>query len=68
MKKLLTLVTTMLLAGSLAFAQTTGGSSDKTTTPSKTDSGKTGKKSGKKGHKGGKKTKKSSSDTTAAPK
>jgi len=68
MKKLLTLVATMLLAGSLAFAQTTSGSADKTTTPSKTDSGKTGKKSGKKAHKGTKKSKKSSSDTATTPK
>jgi hypothetical protein len=67
MKKLLTLVTTMLLAGSLAFAQT-GGGADKTTTAPKTESGKKAHKGGKKAHKGGKKTKKGSTDTTAAPK
>lgn len=71
MKKLLTLVTTLLLAGSLAFAQTGGGSTDsKSTTPAKTDSGKKGTKKGtkSKAHKGGKKSKKSTSDTTAPPK
>jgi hypothetical protein len=68
MKKLLTLVTTLLLAGSLAFAQTTPSGSDKTTTPAKTESGKKASKSGKKGHKGGKKSKKNSSDTTTTPK
>jgi hypothetical protein len=43
MKKLFTLAFTMLLGASLAFAQATGGSTDKPTTTSK----------GKKHHKGG---------------
>ncbi len=66
MKKLLTVVFTMLLAGSLAYAQT---STDKTAgdKPASTDSGKKGHKGGKKGHKGGKKGKKGSTDSTTPP-
>ncbi len=62
MKKLLTVVFTMLLAGSLAYAQT---GADKTASdkPASTDGGKKGHKGGKKGHKGGKKSKKGSSTT-----
>jgi hypothetical protein len=64
MKKLATFVFAMLLTGSLAFAQTGGGTTaPKTTeTPTKT----TGKKATKtsKAHKGGKKGKKSSGGTT----
>jgi hypothetical protein len=62
MKKLLTVVFTMLLAGSLAFAQDTGGSTDskvKDTTgkkPAATPAIKSKTKT--KGHKGGKKHKK----------
>ena len=68
MKKLLTVVFTMLLAGSLAFAQATGGSTDTAGTGKKaaTTSGKKATKT-KKGHKGGKKGKKGSTDTTTTP-
>jgi hypothetical protein len=68
MKKLLTVAFTMLLAGSLAFAQTTSG--DTKTDSTKTSTKTTGKKGSKtsKAHKGGKKGKKSdSTDKTAAP-
>jgi hypothetical protein len=70
MKKLATFVFALLLGASLSFAQATGGSTDKTTPPAKTTSGKKATKSkSKKGHKGGKKGKKSSGDTaTPAPK
>ncbi len=69
MKKLLTVVFAMLLAGSLAFAQTGAGSTD----TSKTKTTATGKKATKtkKGHKGGKKGKKGGSTspaTTTPPK
>jgi hypothetical protein len=83
MKKILTVVFTMLLAVSLAFAQDTGGdkasktgtggtSKDTTgkkpaATPSIETKTKTKTKSGKKGHKGGKKSKKGSSSTTTPP-
>ncbi len=69
MKKLLTVVFTMLLAGSLAFAQDTGGSTD-VHKGGKTAADKTAAKEhkgGKKGHKGGKKSKKGSSTTTTPP-
>ena len=69
MKKLFTVVFTMLLAGSLAFAQDTGNT--KTGTPTKTATASTGKKATKtsKAHKGGKKGKKSTSPSTnTAPK
>jgi hypothetical protein len=67
MKKLLTVVFTMLLAGSLAFAQGTAGtpatgSETKGGTPPKTASGKKAAKT--KAHKGGKKGKKSTTPTT----
>jgi hypothetical protein len=66
MKKLLTVVFTMLLAGSLAFAQDTGGDKTKgTTTPPKTSGKKATKTS--KAHKGGKKGKKGSGGTTTPP-
>jgi len=66
MKKLLTVVFAMLLAGSLSFAQATGGSTD-TKTP-KTETGKKATKTSK-AHKGGKKSKKNSGGTTTpAPK
>jgi uncharacterized protein YdeI (BOF family) len=66
MKKLLTVVFTMLLAGSLAFAQDTGGASGKgKTTPPAKETGKKGAKT--KAHKGGKKGKKSSGGTTTPP-
>jgi hypothetical protein len=72
MKKLLTVVFTMLLAGSLAFAQATTGSTGAQTGPGKPiENPKTsGKKATKtsKAHKGGKKSKKSSGGTTPAPK
>ena len=67
MKKLLTVVFTMLLAGSLAFAQATGGSTDEAAgTGKKVETTTSGKKATKtkKGHKGGKKGKKGSSTTT----
>lgn len=67
MKKVFTFVFTMVLAGSLSFAQGTGGSTSKTDAP-KTESGKKAK-SKTKAHKGGKKGKKSSGGTTTpAPK
>ncbi|HEY6306829.1 MAG TPA: hypothetical protein VI488_10285 [Candidatus Angelobacter sp.] len=67
MKKLLTVVFTMLLAGSLAFAQATVGSSGAADKASPKLAAKdTGKKATKtsKAHKGGKKSKKGSSTTT----
>ena len=73
MKKLFTIVCTLVLGGTLAFAQAGGGSkgSDAQNPPAD-KAGTTSKKatkSGKKGHKGGKKSKKSSSATTTpAPK
>jgi hypothetical protein len=67
MKKLQTVVFTMLLAGSLAFAQTGGDKSPapKGKTDNPTESSKKETKSGKKGHKGGKKGKKGSGGTTS---
>jgi hypothetical protein len=68
MKKLFTFVFTLLLAGSLSFAQATGGSTTSKTDAPKTESGKKAKAKTK-AHKGGKKSKKSSgSTTTPAPK
>ena len=63
MKRLSTFVFALLLAGSLSFAQDTGG--DKAA-----DSGKKVQKTTKtkKAHKGGKKSKKSSGTTTPPPK
>jgi len=69
MKKIATLVFTMMLAASLSFAQATGGSTDKApkTGTEKTTSGKKATKS--KAKKGGKKSKKGSGGTTTpAPK
>jgi len=63
MKKLFTLVMTMLLGATLAFAQDTGGSTDKAP---KTTSGKKATKTSK-AHKGGKKSKKGASTTTTTP-
>ncbi len=71
MKKLLTVVFTMLVAGSLAFAQATGGSTDQAHKGGKTaateKTAEKGKKGGKKGHKGGKKSKKGSTESTTPP-
>ena len=81
MKKFLTVVSTLLLAGSLAFAQNTGGDKKPktdnpqgsntqgtaTTTAPSTTSGKKGHKGGKKGHKGGKKSKKGNGTTNTPP-
>ena len=75
MKKISTLVITLLLGAGLVMAQNTGG--DKSTLnpqplpPGKkaaTATTKTKTKSGKKGHKGGKKSKKGSTTTTPPPK
>ena len=72
MKRLSTFVFAILLAGSLSFAQNTGG--DKAADGGKKpatadDSGKKGHKGGKKGHKGGKKNKKGAGDAgTGTPK
>lgn len=67
MKRLFTLVITLLVGGCLAFAQAGGGASGQSGT-TQTDSGKKGHKGGKKGHKGGKKSKKGSAPTTPPPK
>jgi uncharacterized protein YdeI (BOF family) len=73
MKKFATLVFTMLLAGSLALAQDTGGDKGaKTNTggkkPAVESTTKTKTKSGKKGHhKGGKKGKKGNGTSTTPP-
>jgi hypothetical protein len=71
MKKLLTVVFTMLLAGSLAFGQTGGGSTDTKAPKEGTKTAEGGKKATKtsKAHKGGKKGKKSTtpSSTTTTP-
>ena len=67
MKKLFTVVSTILLAGSLAFAQATGGSTEtKAPTSGKTTT-TSAKKGAKKAHKGGKKSKKGSNATSATP-
>src|SRR5215472_1408483 len=72
MKKLFTVVFTMLLAGTLAFGQAGGGAtkSDKAPAAAATTApDASGKKATKKAHKGGKKSKKGSgSTTTPAPK
>jgi hypothetical protein len=74
MKKVSTLVITLLLGAGLAMAQTTGDKSSLNPQPlppgKKTATASTTKtKSGKKGHKGGKKaTKKNSGSTTPPPK
>jgi hypothetical protein len=68
MKKLFTVVLTLVLGGALTFAQAGGGSTDSTQTPPQ-QSHKGGKKATKtkKSHKGGKKSKKGSSTTTTPP-
>jgi hypothetical protein len=74
MKKLSTLVITLLLGASLAMAQTGGDKSSLNPQPlppgKKTATATTAKKgkSGTKGHKGGKKSKKGSASTTPPPK
>ncbi|HEY6350953.1 MAG TPA: hypothetical protein VI636_16240 [Candidatus Angelobacter sp.] len=64
MKRLFTVVMTMLLGATLSFGQATGGSTD--TKPPKTASGKKATKTSK-AHKGGKKSKKGAGSTTATP-
>ncbi|HLW54354.1 MAG TPA: hypothetical protein VKW06_16070 [Candidatus Angelobacter sp.] len=70
MKKLMTVVFALLLAGSLSFAQAGGGSTDKEGKGTKTAETTSGKKATKtsKAHKGGKKSKKGSSTTSTPPK
>lgn len=65
MKKLFTLVCTLVLGATLSFAQTGTGSTG--TGTGTTTSGKKGHKGGKKGHKGGKKGKKGSGGSTTPP-
>jgi hypothetical protein len=65
MKRLSVFVLAMLLTGSLAFAQATGGTPK--TEPKTAETGKKATKT-KKGHKGGKKSKKGSTPTTPPPK
>jgi hypothetical protein len=70
MKKLLTVVFTMLVAGSLAFAQTTTGDKGATTggtIPPIRTTGKKATKTTTKAHKGGKKGKKSTTPTSTTP-
>ena len=69
MKKLFTLMCTLLVGASLSFAQAGGGTTGSTGTqqPTTTQTGKKGHKGGKKGHKGGKKGKKSSGGSTTPP-
>ena len=68
MKRVFTLLCTLVLGATLSFAQAGGGSTG--SQPTTTTSGKKGHKGGKKGHKGGKKGKKGSgsSGTTPPPK
>jgi hypothetical protein len=74
MKKISTLVITLLLGVGLVMAQTGGDKSSLNPQPlppgkkATTASTTTKTKSGKKGHKGGKKSKKSSTPTTPPPK
>ena len=74
MKKLSTLVITLLLGAGLVMAQTGGDKSSLNPQPlppgkkATTASTTTKTNSGKKGHKGGKKSKKSSTSTTPPPK
>jgi hypothetical protein len=72
MKKLLTVVFTMLVAGSLAFAQTNTGDKGATsgsggTIPPIRTTGKKATKTTTKAHKGGKKGKKSTTPTSTTP-
>ncbi|MGC2744030.1 MAG: hypothetical protein WA672_12630 [Candidatus Angelobacter sp.] len=68
MKKLLTIAFTLLVGACLSFAQATAGSTDKPAGDKSTTTTKT--KSGKKGHshKAGKKSKKGADTTTPPPK
>ena len=66
MKRLSVFVVTLLVAGSLSFAQAGGGTTGKTDDKGKTADSKA-HKGGKKGHKGGKKSKKGSTSTTTPP-
>ena len=66
MKRLSVFVVTLLLAGSLSFAQAGGGTTGKTDDKGKTTDSKA-HKGGKKAHKGGKKGKKSSGGSTTTP-
>ena len=74
MKKIFTLVITLLLGASLSLAQTSGDKSSLNPQPlppgkTKTQTASTTKnKSGKKGHKSGKKATKKSGGTTPPPK
>ena len=67
MKKLFTLLCTLVLGATLSFAQAGTGSTGGQTGTTSTDTGKKGHKGGKKGHKGGKKSKKGSTSTTTPP-
>jgi hypothetical protein len=67
MKKLFTLLCTLVLAATLSFAQAGGGAGGTGQDTTKPDTGKKGHKGGKKGHKGGKKGKKGSGDTGTTP-
>ena len=67
MKKLLTVLFTLVVGASLSFAQAGGGSTGKPADTTQSDTGKKGHKGGKKGHKGGKKGKKSSGGSTTPP-
>jgi len=66
MKKLFTLLCTLVLGATLSFAQTGGGSTGTQDTSKQTE-GKKAHKGGKKGHKGGKKSKKGQGDTSTTP-
>jgi hypothetical protein len=74
MKKISTLVITLLLGAGLVMAQTGGDKSSLNPQPlppgkkAATATTTTKTKSGKKGHKGGKKSKKGSTSTTPPPK
>jgi len=65
MKKLMTVVFSMLLAGGLAFAQTGGTSSGQTAAPPAVKSGKKATKTHK-SHKSGKKSKKGATSATTS--
>jgi len=70
MKKLLIVVFTLLVAGSLTFAQNTGGDKGKAadkSSPKLDKSDSKEHKGGKKGHKGGKKSKKGSGNAGTTP-
>ena len=68
MKKLFTLLCTLVLGATLSFAQAGGGTTGTTgQDTTKSDTGKKGHKGGKKGHKGGKKSKKGAGDAGTTP-